>query len=221
MGRQAGQGVGRGMARKEFDPAFVHGHHSFQLDDCVLINAGGAASKAYIGKIRNVTARSSPDNVRIQIAWFYRPEETKSGRQAFHGEKEVFQSDHLDWCHKNAIIGKCRVLTLEGYQNLPAIGENDFYCRFFYMPSTGEFSPDDVPVFCLCEMPYNPDRVMIACDKCDEWFHPECLGLSKEEVDEVVRSSQPFVCPQCVRQLATGLGNQDGLFAGVQRETIR
>ncbi|GMH40234.1 hypothetical protein BSKO_08138 [Bryopsis sp. KO-2023] len=199
------------------EPSFVHGQYSFKRDDCALINAGGAATKAYIGRIRSITAKGGADNVKIQIAWFYRPEETKSGRQAFHGEKEVFQSDHLDWCHKNAIIGKCRVLTLEGYQNLTAIGENDFYCRFFYSPSSGEFSPDDVPVFCLCEMPYNPDRVMIACDKCDEWFHPECLGLSKGEVDQVVRSSQPFVCPQCVAQLAPETEEANDRFTSLER----
>lgn len=203
-----------GTYLNDADAAFLHGNRAFQRNDCVLINAGGAATKAYIGRIRNVTSKSSSDNVRVQIAWFYRPEETKSGRQAFHGEKEVFQSDHLDWCHKNAVIGKCRVFTLEGYQNLPAIGESDFYCRFFYSPSSGEFSPDDVPVFCLCEMPYNPDRVMIACDKCDEWFHPDCLALSKAEVDQVVRSNQPFVCPQCVGHMRSSLAGHEDFLEG-------
>jgi hypothetical protein len=31
------------------------------------------------------------------------------------------------------------------------------------------FEPPKVPVFCLCEMPYNPDKFMVQCDHCTEW----------------------------------------------------
>lgn len=36
--------------------------------------------------------------------------------QNFHGEQELFDSDHLDTVHKNTILSKCRVLTLEAYE---------------------------------------------------------------------------------------------------------
>lgn len=36
--------------------------------------------------------------------------------QQFHGEKELFKSDHLDWCHISTIEGKCRVHSLQNYQ---------------------------------------------------------------------------------------------------------
>ena len=36
--------------------------------------------------------------------------------QAFHGNKELFKSDHLDWCFISTIERKCFVHTLPTYQ---------------------------------------------------------------------------------------------------------
>lgn len=36
-------------------------------------------------------------------------------------------------------------------------------------PATKEFKPDRVPVYCKCEMPYNPDQFMVMCIQCEEW----------------------------------------------------
>jgi hypothetical protein len=37
------------------------------------------------------------EGVQVRVSWFYRPEEAHGGRKAFHGEKELFTSDHYDW----------------------------------------------------------------------------------------------------------------------------
>jgi COMPASS component SPP1 len=44
-----------------------------------------------------------------------------------------------------------------------------------------------------CQDLYDPERIMIACDRCDEWYHIACIGLSEEIVDLVGR----FICPAC------------------------
>ncbi len=36
-------------------------------------------------------------------------------------------------------------------------------------PAEKEFKPDRVPVYCVCEMPYNPDQMMVMCKVCEEW----------------------------------------------------
>jgi hypothetical protein len=36
-------------------------------------------------------------------------------------------------------------------------------------PAQRIFEPPKVPVFCVCEMPYNPDKFMVQCDQCTEW----------------------------------------------------
>lgn len=31
------------------------------------------------------------------------------------------------------------------------------------------FEPERVPVYCLCELPDNPDKPMVMCEQCEEW----------------------------------------------------
>ena len=116
------------------------------------------------------------------MSWFYRPEEARGGRKAFHGEKELFTSDHYDWVAKSSINEHCAVHKLKEYQMLKEVTDNDYYTRFSYKASKGEFKPDRVPVYCACEMPYNPDLFMVECEACEEWYHPQCVGSTKKQV---------------------------------------
>jgi len=131
-----------------------------------------------------------------QVAWFYRPEEAVGGRKAFHSARELFGSDHLDWVGASSIEGRCRVLDLRSFQALQQPGDADFFARFHYRAAAQKFAPSRVPVFCRCEMPYNPDLAMLECIACAEWYHPECLGMGAAEVGAAQRG---FVCPDCSR----------------------
>lgn len=31
--------------------------------------------------------------------------------------------------------------------------------------------------FCKCEMPYNPDDLMIQCEECEDWYVDLCFHL--------------------------------------------
>jgi len=51
-------------------------------------------------------------------------------------------------------------------------------------------------VYCICKRAWNrSQRGMIGCDFCEEWFHPECLKLSPDEVDEL--TEREWMCPVC------------------------
>lgn len=130
---------------------------------------------------------------QCHVSWFYRPEEARGGRKAFHGDKELFTSDHYDWVAKSSINGHCSVHKLREYQQLTEVTDNDYYTRFSYKASKGEFKPDKVPVYCACEMPYNPDLFMVECESCEEWYHPQCVGSTKKQVEKLAQ----FVCPTC------------------------
>mmetsp|Transcript_19809 Transcript_19809/g.47272 ORF Transcript_19809/g.47272 Transcript_19809/m.47272 type:complete len:197 (-) Transcript_19809:166-756(-) len=164
--------------------------HTFHCNDCVLINPAGD-NKPFIGRIRAM--EHLPSGTRVQVAWFYRPEECLGGRKVFHGERELFSSDHLDWCTLSTIDGICYVHSLKAYQALEELTEDDFYSRFTYKPATNEFKPERVPVYCVCEMPYNPDRFMVQCESCEEWYHPECVGVSRKQID----MQSTFCCSSC------------------------
>ncbi|GBE78286.1 hypothetical protein SCP_0111690 [Sparassis crispa] len=59
----------------------------------------------------------------------------------------------------------------------------------------GEDGADtDDKLYCVCKTSYDEDRVMIACDRCDEWYHTQCVNMPDVEVDLV----DQFICPPCI-----------------------
>jgi hypothetical protein len=57
--------------------------------------------------------------------------------------------------------------------------------------------------YCKCELPYNPDRYMVYCDSCGDWYHPQCLGLTQEGVEAAVAASEAWHCPECEQKGAS------------------
>ncbi|KAF8168059.1 hypothetical protein B0H34DRAFT_684045 [Crassisporium funariophilum] len=53
---------------------------------------------------------------------------------------------------------------------------------------------EDDKLYCVCKTKYDEDRFMIACDKCDEWYHTQCVDMPDQEVDLV----DQFICPPCI-----------------------
>ncbi len=49
---------------------------------------------------------------------------------------------------------------------------------------------------CKCQMPMNPNDLYVNCDKCKRWFHPECVGVSREEA----KRRDVFYCDACTHQ---------------------
>ncbi|KAI1720068.1 PHD-finger domain-containing protein [Ditylenchus destructor] len=61
-----------------------------------------------------------------------------------------------------------------------------------------EKAQDAEELYCVCHQPYDESRFYVGCDSCEDWFHPECINSTKEEVAKV----DHFICPNC-RQSAT------------------
>ena len=57
--------------------------------------------------------------------------------------------------------------------------------------SKGEMN--DRHVYCICREEETPR--MIGCDYCDEWYHTQCLNLSKDEVTRL--ANENWSCPNC------------------------
>lgn len=145
------------------------------------------------------------------MCWFYRPEEAAGGRKPFHGRRELFASDHVDWVSAASIEAHCHVDDLRTHQaRLAALGDGAdaaparpgapalFFTRFSYRAAARRFAPNRVPVFCVCEMPYNPDVPMVECVACAEWYHPGCLP-NGDAAAATAAAARPggFVCREC------------------------
>jgi len=148
-----------------------------KVGDCVLLKPSEPEEQPYVAKVIDLDNKG-----QVKLRWFYRPEDVKGGRRRWHGKQELFRSNACDWNPIACIESFCRVLSLEKYELLTKVSPHDYFSRFSFNPAKGTFKPDMVPVYCLCELPYNPDSAMIECEVCNDWFHYECVGLDEESL---------------------------------------
>lgn len=78
-------------------------------------------------------------------------------------------------------------------------------------------APEDEPtLFCVCRTRYDPNRFYIWCDRCEEWFHGECIVPPIAEHRS--RSIPTFYCNACraplLRRWAAVLGTACAADAG-------
>jgi len=184
------------QGKKDVDSYTIRGTNKVvRVGDCVLMRPSDSDNQPYVARVENMEA-DGRGSVRVRVRWYYRPEESKGGRRQFHGAKELFLSDHFDLQSAHTIEGKCVVHSFKNYTKLDNVGPEDFFCRFEYKAATGSFTPDRVAVYCKCEMPYNPDDLMVQCDACKDWFHPSCMGMTIEKAKKL----DHFVCSDCVKE---------------------
>ncbi|URE14155.1 BAH [Musa troglodytarum] len=154
--------------KKDLDSYTIKGTNKVvKVGDCVLMRPAESEKPPYVARVEKIEA-DHRNNVRVRVRWYYRPEESIGGRRQFHGAKELFLSDHYDMQSAHTIEGKCIVHSFKNYTKLENVGAEDYFCRFEYKAATGAFTPDRVAVYCKCEMPYNPDDLMVQCEGCKD-----------------------------------------------------
>ncbi|KAK2026702.1 PHD-finger domain-containing protein [Colletotrichum zoysiae] len=57
----------------------------------------------------------------------------------------------------------------------------------------GSDEESDNGPYCICRGP-DDHRFMISCDVCEDWFHGECVDISKDVGENLI---ERFVCPNC------------------------
>ncbi|KAK1353439.1 Chromatin remodeling protein EBS [Heracleum sosnowskyi] len=149
-------------------------------------------NRPYIAPVKKF-GTDSKGNSMVTVRWYYWPEEASGGRKQFHGAKELFLSDHYDFQSTNTIEGKCIVHSFKEYTKLEVVGDEDYYSGFEYKARAKEFTHNYVSVYCNCEMPHNPDDMMMQCDKCKDWFHPGCVKITSAQGKRLSN----YICDEC------------------------
>lgn len=52
-------------------------------------------------------------------------------------------------------------------------------------------------LFCICKKPYEDGELMIQCDTCLDWFHPECQNITHTHAKELSEGDEPYYCTNC------------------------
>uniref|UniRef100_A0A7N1A951 BAH domain-containing protein n=1 Tax=Kalanchoe fedtschenkoi TaxID=63787 RepID=A0A7N1A951_KALFE len=94
-----------------------------------------------------VDDKQGKNNVQIEGLWHYRPEDAKGGRRNFHGENELFLSNHVNTQLPESIEGKCNVRNFEEYLKLDDVEDTDYFYRMLYDPNTQQFNPNRLEVY--------------------------------------------------------------------------
>uniref|UniRef100_A0AAY4E0T0 PHD-type domain-containing protein n=1 Tax=Denticeps clupeoides TaxID=299321 RepID=A0AAY4E0T0_9TELE len=55
---------------------------------------------------------------------------------------------------------------------------------------------DPDALYCICRQKHNK-RFMICCDRCQEWFHGDCVGITEKRGRMMEKNGEDYVCPNC------------------------
>jgi hypothetical protein len=59
---------------------------SLSVKHCMLMWPSDPGKVSYVAKIERIEVDERGSNVKVQVRWYYRPEESIGGRRQFHGE---------------------------------------------------------------------------------------------------------------------------------------
>jgi hypothetical protein len=77
-------------------------------------------------------------------------------------------------------------------------------------------STSDGKLYCICRQPYDATRFMIACDRCDDWFHGECIHINEKESEFV----DLYFCSKCAKCKVTDLVGSHSILLKKKKKKI-
>lgn len=57
-----------------------------------------------------------------------------------------------------------------------------------------EDDPDRL--WCVCRQPFD-NRFMICCDRCEEWYHGDCVGITRKRGAQMEVNNEEYICSLC------------------------
>ncbi|KAK8783701.1 hypothetical protein V5799_009932 [Amblyomma americanum] len=84
-----------------------------------------------------------------------------------------------------------------------------------------EWSSEDDPerLWCICRKPHN-DKFMIECDRCKDWFHGTCVGVTRQQGRLLEKENKEWVCPKCCKGESHGTAAKKELHRQSSNEKV-
>lgn len=140
----------------------------------------------------------------IKVQWFYSKADINREKNSLIAQKdfesisdyELFNSPHKDTIYIETVVRKCFVVHMEEYLQLDEPSDLVYFYRADYDPIKELLKPpfEKWKKICKCRTPFNPDQLYLKCDKCMQYFHPNCVGINEEMAEQM----DAFVCNECV-----------------------
>ncbi len=192
-------------AKKKMYKKICFKNHMYELGDTLLFRE--TENSSIVGKLIEIIPEGGnpahPKWPMIGVQWYYKKADldykkvgvTEADFVEFIGENEVFPSNHYDKVYVDCIEKKCEVHSIAKYDELETIDNVTFFTRANYDPIKRQLEPafSQWESYCECRKPLNPNLLYIKCDRCAQWFHPRCMGLSDEEAQVL----EQFYCSAC------------------------
>ncbi|OAY78975.1 Lysine-specific demethylase PHF2 [Ananas comosus] len=169
--------------KRDLDSYTIKGTNKIvKVGDCVLMRPSDSEKPPYVARVEKIEA-DHRNNVRVRVRWYYRPR-SRSGRRQF-------QAPRSSSCRTTTT---CRARTPSRASARSTPSRTTPSSRTSGPRTTSAASSTRPPPadslligsrYCKCEMPYNPDDLMVQCEGCKDWFHPSCMGMTIEEAKKL------------------------------------
>ena len=124
---------------------------------------------------------------------YYKPEQTKGGRQLYHASNEVMRTDLFEDIQPQDVQGIAEVMMFKEYKlkypNYANVPSNVFVMRQKYN-TKAEIAVPELQKSCHCVCFINPDDAVMLCPECDESIHTYCFEKDSTKT-----------CPKCGKAL--------------------
>jgi histone demethylase JARID1 len=99
------------------------------------------------------------------------------------------------WLERAAAVVQDKTIPIEAAQMLLQEGRS----LPLYLKDELEELGERCELYCVCRSAYDALRPMICCDRCDGWFHYECIGMQPPAPGEEDEDGEnvKFSCPEC------------------------
>lgn len=75
-------------------------------------------------------------------------------------------------------------------------------------------------LWCICKKPWDHSRLMLRCDSCANWYHGDCIGVTKEQARVLEMNGDQFVCPPCRKVTVKPSGRSSDESVLIKRKRI-